>query len=89
LISAASVEERFTENKLKIYPNPTQGEFRLEFDKGTVAEVIITDIIGNRVYVNREYVSNSYIDLSNMVPGSYFVRALNGLDSKSSIIIKY
>jgi hypothetical protein len=89
LISAASVGESFAENNLKIYPNPSQGFFKVDIDNGTGAEVIISDMLGNRVYVNREYVSNLYIDLSNMAPGSYFVRVLDGLDSKSSIIIKY
>jgi hypothetical protein len=79
---------------IKLYPNPSQGQFWLSFNLTNKADVLyyFFDMNGNIIYMKKESVSEHYessFDLSHLTPGMYFVRIVAGKDTKLMKIIKY
>ncbi|MFI5140877.1 MAG: S8 family serine peptidase [Bacteroidia bacterium] len=68
-------------NQLKIYPNPNNGTFILQFitePNAQIADVIIYNILGDVIWKNSEGVRDSElkVNLASQQPGIYYVRAL-------------
>ena len=62
--------------EIKVYPNPTTGELRIENGELRVKEVEIFDVVGKKVYTNHLITtsSNHLINISHLQAGVYFVR---------------
>jgi hypothetical protein len=74
---AAVVESHNGDRKVKIYPNPTKGELKLEignWEEGLDAYTLITDINGRTVCKNSLSGSITNIDLTNYPNGIYILR---------------
>ncbi len=67
-------------DNVNIYPNPTNGLFRVEGVQG--AKVVVYNIVGDVVYNNTNASENINIDLSSQKEGSYIVKITN--DAKVS-----
>lgn len=81
-----SVEEN-DDLALEIYPNPTNGEFTVEYED--LQHICIVNPLGQIVY-NAEVESNQvHIDLSGMVKGVYIIQIdANGLQTTRKIIVQ-
>jgi hypothetical protein len=79
----ASVPERDEEHTLSIRPNPTNGEFTLDFD-GDVVPVTaqVLDAMGREV-LRSNIAASRNVDAGGLLPGLYLVRAL---DTNGSLI---
>jgi len=66
-----------SENKLKIYPNPSSGVFVVEstFDN---PHITIIDMLGKVVFEAKEAAATTIVDLSNFANGLYFVQLESG-----------
>ncbi len=62
-------------DEVNIYPNPTNGLFRVEGVQG--AKVVVYNIVGEVVYNNSNASENINIDLSSQKEGSYVVKITN------------
>ncbi len=62
-------------DEVNIYPNPTNGLFRVEGVQG--AKVAVYNIVGEVVYRNSNASENINIDLSSQKAGSYLVKITN------------
>jgi hypothetical protein len=65
------IENNFDVN---IFPNPSSNIFNLEFDLDSKAEILVTNVLGEQVYVestNSVEEFNTQIDLSNYSKGIY------------------
>ena len=78
-----TVEETMVDQTISIYPNPNQGQFRIEFDLEGLKDVNVRvmDGIGREVY-NRDAgkVAGSYrenVDISNLAKGVYIVQVIS------------
>jgi PKD repeat protein len=61
--------------EIEINPNPSTGKFEINSSEGITA-VIVTNVIGKRIAygtINKANKTQHLIDLSNQVPGIYFV----------------
>lgn len=72
-------------NSVKVYPNPTDGIFTIEFTQETIVDISIMDITGKEVYKNTMN-STSQVNISNLERGIYLVRLLDR--SSNSLLIK-
>ncbi len=72
-------------SSVKIYPNPTDGLFTIEFDDNVVADVSIMDITGKEVY-SSTLNSTSRVEIPGLQKGMYIVRLLD--TSSNNLIIK-
>ncbi len=73
--------------QLRIYPNPTMGELRIENVKGEINDIEIFDIMGRKVYLStRSFVDSSTItiDVSYLPSGVYFLK----IDGRTIKVIK-
>ena len=75
-------DEPFT--LVRLYPNPSHGQFVIDSETGEVLDVSIYNITGTKVYTNREFISGETIDLTGQAAGAYIVRIQN----RSSVITK-
>jgi len=69
---------------VRIYPNPSTGQFVIDSESGEIHDVTIYSIAGTKVYTNRHLLSGESIDLSNQAAGAYIVRIQN----RSGVISK-
>jgi hypothetical protein len=62
-------------NALKIYPNPSNGVFQVDYQgKGDeAAEIQVFDLSGRRMLVNQWNAGSALLDLSHLAPGRYLV----------------
>ena len=83
----SGINETFA-NNFKIYPNPSNGEFFIEFNKNT-SSLEILDLLGKQVYVlpNSNQVSMKINLASKLKAGTYFVRSLESKNSKTQKLI--
>jgi len=88
-------ENRRDNFAVSVYPNPTTGKAKIMFqlDRSSVAEIIVTDIIGKVILANSKSVNvgqNQFeIDLSGLSKGIYLVKTTaNGRTNVSKLIVK-
>jgi len=70
--------------QVRIYPNPSNGQFLIDSKSGEVLDISIYTITGTQVYANKHLASGESIDLSNQADGAYIVR----IQSHSGVISK-
>lgn len=63
-----------TLDKIKIFPNPTSGILNIQVDNLAQINVEVFDILGKKV---AQFSKQSQIDISNLIPGLYFIKVLN------------
>lgn len=76
-----AVSEKEPDSDFRIYPNPTQGRFTLEWLGEQPAVLEIMDARGARVYRSQASFPTQEIDLSNLPDGLYWVRLGNKTQS--------
>ncbi len=62
---------------LKVYPNPAQQSFTVEFTQENF-DLIITDLTGRIIYDQKNISGKTQIDSKDSTGGIYFVQATNG-----------
>ena len=79
---------------LKLYPNPSSGEFTIEFDNTDAEDVIleIVNMTGQLIYKKLHKYNGpprfiETIDLGNQARGTYLLR-VNGLPVKAKLMIE-
>ena len=72
-------------NSVKLYPNPTEGIFTVEYVGEVTVDISIIDITGKEVY-NNKVNKTSQVNISYLGKGLYFVRLLD--DSSKTILTK-
>jgi photosystem II stability/assembly factor-like uncharacterized protein len=70
-------------SNFKLYPNPNNGKFRIEFDNKQINKVSlkINNLLGERIFEISDFnpkISND-IDISNLPKGVYFVKINDGV----------
>jgi uncharacterized delta-60 repeat protein len=73
--------------KLKIYPNPNNGNFTIQFD--VISEnnaVEIYSVLGQKVFEKSEIKTNT-IEISNLEKGLYFIKVNNQNNSKTKKVL--
>ena len=75
---------------VKLYPNPSNGQFTLDCANISSGKVVITvyNIVGKEIYTSILHANQSIIDLTGQASGIYFVRVQNeqGFVTKRLII---
>lgn len=87
-LNCALANKDFDTENFKIYPNPTQNHFKVDFgalplDK---ANVQIYDINGREIF-SQESLEDQVIDVSHFSSGVYFVKMKNGSKSTTEKLI--
>ncbi len=77
-------ENEVTESKLIVYPNPTSGVLNLETNLDTIRSISIYNALGDEVYKSE---FKSKIDVSNLSPGVYFIKANTDVDFVTTKVI--
>ncbi len=70
--SGVGVQENSTQ-QVSVYPNPTQGIFKIEFSGINNLSFVLRDLLGKEVLSNKNYSSNSAIDISQLAKGTYLL----------------
>ncbi len=70
-----------------IYPNPSQGNFAVQFPKAIpFVDIKIVNLLGETVFLQKEVANASNLDLTNLSSGMYILMASNGIHSSRSKI---
>lgn len=76
---------------LKLYPNPTQGELRFEFEnypEDAKVQYVLYDLNG-KMLLNEEMLNTStFLDLESFPDGNYILKLIIGKEAKTYQIIK-
>jgi hypothetical protein len=59
---------------VKIYPNPTAGEFTVELNNSSVKTVVVTDVTGRIISSNTSASDVVKVNLNNLSSGVYYVK---------------
>lgn len=79
--------QNLSRNTNVLYPNPTKGVFQIMSDSGSL-NCEVFDIRGNRVIKMDKISKDTFIDLSNQLPGIYYVKIYDGKQSSMHQLIK-
>ena len=71
----------------KIYPNPSDGIFVVEFNSTETRKIEVYNFTGNNVYSNIQNNNISIVDLNNLPAGIYFIRIIE-LNSPEKVLFK-
>lgn len=73
---STNVSELAFTSKIKLYPNPSSGNFKLNTADGVLSKIEIVDLLGKVVYSKafQQQNSNNEIELSNPEKGVYFAK---------------
>jgi hypothetical protein len=66
--------ENFEFSTIKIYPNPTIGQLKIESEEMKIEDVDVFDIFGKKVFSQKSLISPTMINISHLSAGVYFVR---------------
>ena len=64
-----------SENQIKVYPNPTKGNFVVDYSESTLSikEIEVFNSIGQQIY-NQKNIQNKKMEINLTEPGLYFIR---------------
>jgi len=79
--------ENFVSNRIKVYPNPSNGTISIDFDQFTeINSLQIYSATGQKVFVLNEVVlANAAIDISSLKTGIYFLELI---DKENTTLLK-
>ena len=80
--------ENTTIANVVIYPNPSNGIFRVKTESGDIGSIKVFNVNGTLVYSNEHYASGNEIDISNQPVGQYFISVKIGNVNRTESIIK-
>ncbi len=75
-------------NGIKLYPNPNNGTFNIEWNNGASKFARVTDISGREVYSTNSNLNTINVDLSNFSNGVYFVKIESNGVSETIRVVK-
>ena len=65
-----------TSNEIKIFPNPSQGSFTIDFDKAEIEEIQLMDILGN-IILRQKNINQTQINIDNLNSGIYILTIID------------
>jgi len=71
-----------------LYPNPTNGDFTIELNNGTVKTIEILDMTGRMVYTNTTTSDKINCNLNSLAKGIYYVRVQSNNTVEIAKIVK-
>lgn len=80
--------ESFTNNEISIYPNPTNADLVIQFEKNVPVTITFYNAIGQEI-MTENAVSNQKISLNNLPSGLYIYSVLKDNQQHSGKLIKY
>ncbi|MFT5148906.1 MAG: hypothetical protein ACI86P_001590, partial [Flavobacteriales bacterium] len=88
-----SVEElksfsQFSEDNVKIYPNPTNSMINIEIIEGAYDEVSVFSMTGQLIYFGNNITDKIMVDVSEFSAGMYFVRFVSNGQATTKRFIK-
>ncbi|MFO7658757.1 MAG: DUF4465 domain-containing protein [Bacteroidales bacterium] len=87
-ITPATVIENLPFANAVLYPNPSNGIFRVKTNFNETFAVRVYSLNGNLVYFKEDYSNNVEIDISNQPSGQYFIYIENGGEIYTQSLIK-
>ncbi len=76
-------------NCFEVYPNPSNGIFRLKLNSNRNCEIVISDYLGRIVAHKKISYDNSIVDISDQQKGTYYITTSSTMNNcKNKIIIK-
>jgi PKD repeat protein len=82
---------RITENSfsldVNVYPNPSNADFNIKFNKEIAKTIIVNDVLGREVYHKKNTNKNLRINVSSWSSGMYVIRFLGDSYSESKRIL--
>jgi len=74
--------------KIKIYPNPTNGKFKVSLNKNTEGAYIIYNELGSKILEGKINFTNLIeVDISKAAKGNYFISIISSVETISAKII--
>ncbi len=83
----SGLEDELSADDIKIYPNPNDGKFRIEFGNEIPNEIRIFDVLGRDVYLCKNKFYHLDIHLDVLSPAIYYLR-INQKKNYKIIIVK-
>ncbi|MCG8701217.1 MAG: T9SS type A sorting domain-containing protein [Bacteroidales bacterium] len=80
--------DNLTNSKIKIYPNPTNGQLKLDFTDNKLKQLSITDFTGKTVLKKVSMQHHEIIDLSGFVNGIYMINVQSDKENFTTIVHK-
>jgi hypothetical protein len=73
---------------INVYPNPTNGRFKIDTKKGEKLSVRVYDLGGSVVYEEGHYTPEQPVDISDQPAGSYIIKVQKKNKTTNKLIIK-
>ena len=73
---AAPEQQTQKSDGIKVYPNPSRGQFSIEFENPGIYQIHIYNVMGQRVFTARSNERIMNVDL-NLSPGLHLIEAIN------------
>jgi PKD repeat protein len=86
-IPAVNLNEQTIDNHAIIYPNPTSGNFALEWNVQFM-QIQITDIYGKLMLTKKADSPKTWIDIEDLPTGTYIIKAVSGEKQIRKFLIK-
>lgn len=71
----ANVSELGNSNGIKLYPNPSNDEIRID-SKLNCKEIKVYTVLGQAMNINQSDLNNKYINIQNLESGTYLLKAI-------------
>ena len=90
VVNVTGIENSIQNAELKVFPNPSNGQFYIEINglKNLETKIVISEINGRIVFEKQNYTNKFYIDIANYNTGIYFLRIYTeqGIATKKIVI---
>ena len=74
-------------NRLQVYPNPTNGRFRINGLNVASTNVVLRSMADGKVVFTKRVATNEWIDLSEMSAGTYLLEMATGSEFQRELLI--
>jgi hypothetical protein len=86
--ACTGIKQNTESGSVRIYPNPTAGEFTIEHNNSSSKTILITDLSGRLIYTTTSSEQVIKLNIKDFANGIYYVKIQSGISTEVVKIVK-
>ncbi|MBI4947449.1 MAG: C10 family peptidase [Bacteroidetes bacterium] len=88
LVNVTSAKEIISAKSVSVYPNPSNGQFKIELELNSKAQIVICNTLGETIYKVQAQQGKQEVNISDFAKGIYMLKVFNNEQQQYVRIVK-
>ncbi|MBI4947447.1 MAG: T9SS type A sorting domain-containing protein, partial [Bacteroidetes bacterium] len=87
-VNTTTTKEIISAKNISVYPNPSNGKFKIELELNSKAQILICNVLGETIYKAQAQQGKQEINISDFANGIYMLKVFNNEQQQYVRIVK-